>query len=100
MTGLTPSTKYYARPYVVNKAGTFYGDVISFTTPSTTFKINVTASTLAGIGNFGYADGSGTIALFNGPEAIAFNKTTGLLQVGDVINNTIRTVSTGGNVGT
>jgi hypothetical protein len=100
MTGLTPSTKYYARPYVVNKAGTFYGDVISFTTPSTTFKINVTASTLAGTGNFGYADGPGTTALFNGPEAIAFNKTTGLLQVGDVINNTIRTVSTIGNVGT
>jgi sugar lactone lactonase YvrE len=100
MTGLTPSTKYYARVYVVNKAGTFYGDVISFTTPSTTFKINVTASTLAGTGNFGYADGAGTIALFNGPEAIALNKVTGLLQVSDIVNNTIRTVSTGGAVGT
>jgi sugar lactone lactonase YvrE len=100
MTGLTPSTKYYARPYVVNKAGTFYGDVISFTTPSTTFKINVTASTLAGTGNFGYADGPGTGALFNGPGAIAFNKVTGLLQVGDIVNNTIRTVSVTGNVGT
>ena len=100
MTGLTPATKYYARPYVVNKAGTFYGDVISFTTPSATFKINVAVSTLAGTGNFGYADGSGATALFNGPDAIAFNKITGLLQVGDVINNTIRTVSTGGNVGT
>ena len=100
MTGLTPGTKYYARPYVVNKAGTFYGDVISFTTPTTTFKISVTASTLAGTGDFGYADGPGSTALFNGPEAIAFNKTTGLLQVGDVINNTIRTVSTTGTVGT
>jgi len=100
LTGLTPSTKYYARPYVVNKAGTFYGDVISFTTPSTTFKINVTASTLAGTGNFGYADGPGTSALFNGPDAIVLNKITGLLNVGDIVNNTIRTVSTIGNVGT
>ena len=100
MTGLVPATKYYARPYVVNKAGTFYGEVISFTTPSTTFKINVTASTLAGTGSFGYADGTGTSAMFNGPEAIAFNKTTGLLQVGDIVNNTIRTVSTTGTTGT
>lgn len=100
LTGLTPATKYYARPYVINKAGTFYGDVISFTTPTTTFKINATASTLAGTGDFGYADGPGTSALFSGPEAIAFNKATGLLQVGDIANNTIRTVSATGNVGT
>lgn len=100
MTGLSPATKYYARPYVVNKAGTFYGDAIAFTTPSTTFKINVTASTLAGTGNFGYADGPGASALFNGPEDITFNKTTGLFQVGDIINNTIRTVATSGTVGT
>ncbi|MFD0752280.1 hypothetical protein ACFQZS_19150 [Mucilaginibacter calamicampi] len=102
MTGLTPVTKYYARPYVVNKAGTFYGEVISFTTPSTTFKIDVAASTLAGsaTGSFGYNDGPGTSALFSGPDAIVFNKTTGLLQVGDVINNTIRSISTVGNVRT
>jgi sugar lactone lactonase YvrE len=100
LTGLTPATKYYARPYVINKAGTFYGEVISFTTPSTTFKINVTASTLAGTGSFGYADGPGASALFNGPEAITFNKASGLLQVSDIINNTIRTVATGGTVGT
>ena len=100
LTGLTPSTKYYARPYVINAAGTFYGDVIAFTTPSTTFKINTAVSTLAGSANYGYADGAGASAQFNGPEAIALNKTTGLLQVGDVINNTIRTVSTAGNVRT
>ena len=100
LTGLTPSTKYYARPYVINQAGTFYGDVISFTTPSTTFKINTTVSTLAGSGDFGYADGTGMSAVFNGPDALAFNKTTGLLQLSDVINNTIRTVSTVGNVST
>lgn len=100
LTGLTPGTKYYARAYAVNKAGTFYGEAISFTTPSATFKINVAASTLAGNGSFGYVDGAGSDARFDGPEAIAFNKTTGLLQVGDVVNNTIRTVSTVGNVRT
>ncbi len=33
MTGLTPQTTYYARAYAVNKAGTAYGEEISFTTP-------------------------------------------------------------------
>jgi len=99
ITGLTPATKYYARAYVINKAGTAYGDVISFTTPTTTFKIDVTASTLAGALQFGYTDGVGSDARFDGPEAIVLNKATGLLQVSDVINNAIRTVSTAGTVG-
>ena len=34
MTGLTPQTTYYARAYVVNKAGTAYGEEITFTTPA------------------------------------------------------------------
>jgi hypothetical protein len=100
LTGLTPGTKYYVRAYAINKAGTAYGDVISFTTPTTSFKINVTASTLAGSGSFGFVNGTGSAAQFDGPESIAFNKTTGLLQVGDVINNAIRTVSGTGNVKT
>jgi uncharacterized protein (TIGR02145 family) len=33
MTGLTPQTTYYARAYVINKAGTAYGEEIPFTTP-------------------------------------------------------------------
>ncbi len=33
MTGLVPQTTYYARAYAVNKAGTAYGEEISFTTP-------------------------------------------------------------------
>lgn len=34
MTGLTPQTTYYARAYATNKAGTAYGEEISFTTPA------------------------------------------------------------------
>ena len=32
ITGLTPSTGYYARAYAINSAGTAYGDMVSFTT--------------------------------------------------------------------
>ncbi|OOQ59962.1 cadherin-like beta sandwich domain-containing protein [Mucilaginibacter pedocola] len=34
VTGLNPSTTYYARAYAVNGAGTVYGSVVSFSTPS------------------------------------------------------------------
>jgi uncharacterized protein (TIGR02145 family) len=34
MTGLTPQATYYARAYVINKAGTAYGEELTFTTPA------------------------------------------------------------------
>lgn len=34
ITGLTSETTYYAKSFVVNKAGTSYGPVVSFTTPA------------------------------------------------------------------
>ncbi|RYZ98429.1 MAG: cadherin-like beta sandwich domain-containing protein, partial [Sphingobacteriaceae bacterium] len=34
VSGLSPSTTYYARAYAVNSAGTVYGDVVSFSTTS------------------------------------------------------------------
>jgi hypothetical protein len=34
ITGLTASTNYYAKSFIVNGAGTTYGDVVSFTTTS------------------------------------------------------------------
>lgn len=100
LTGLTPGTKYYARAFAINKAGTAYSDVISFITPTSTFKINVAVSTLAGNGSFGFVDAIGANARFDAPEAITFNKTTGLLQVSDMINNAIRSVSASGDVKT
>lgn len=100
LTGLTPSTKYYARAYAVNAAGTVYGDAVAFTTPSATFKLNTNVTTIAGSSTFGFADGTGSNARFDGPQDIAFNNATGLLQVTDVVNNAIRTVSTAGTVNT
>lgn len=34
ISGLSPSTNYYAKSFVVNKAGTSYGSVVSFNTPA------------------------------------------------------------------
>ncbi|PJJ80482.1 NHL repeat-containing protein [Mucilaginibacter auburnensis] len=98
LNGLTPATKYYARAYGINKAGTFYGDVITFTTPSSTFKLDVDVSTIAGSSTFGFVDGTGANARFDGPQDIAFNSKTGLLQLTDVVNNAVRTVSATGDV--
>lgn len=36
LTGLTPGTLYYARPYATNSQGTAYGSVLEFTTDTTT----------------------------------------------------------------
>ena len=37
ITGLTASTNYYAKSFIVNGAGTTYGDVVSFTTAAPSF---------------------------------------------------------------
>ena len=37
ITGLTASTNYYAKSFIVNGAGTSYGDVVSFTTSAPSF---------------------------------------------------------------
>lgn len=103
LTGLTPGTVYYLRAYATGSGGeTGYGDVMKFTTPSATSSRTVTVSTLAGssAGAYGYQDGAGTSALFNGPQSIAYNTSAGTLYVGDTFNNLIRTVSTTGATGT
>lgn len=102
LTGLTPSTTYYVRAYVTSTTGTGYGGVITFKTTSATASTTATASTLAGsaTGAFGYADATGTSALFDGPQAIVYNSASSKLYVSDVINNVIRTVTTTGSVAT
>jgi hypothetical protein len=35
ISGLSPSTTYYAKSFIVNQAGTSYGSVVSFTTSAT-----------------------------------------------------------------
>jgi sugar lactone lactonase YvrE len=98
-TGLTPNTTYYLRAYVTGSTGTGYGDVISFTTNATAAVPLGTVTTIAGSpGNSGFAIGTGTAALFDGPQNIAYNATNGFLYVSDVFNNLIRTVTTTGTV--
>ena len=100
ITGLSPGTSYYARAYAVNSAGTGYGGVIKFTTPTSTFSMQVAVSTFSGSGAFGYADGTAANAQFNGPQAMGFNALTGSFYVADMLNNTLRIVSATGAVST
>lgn len=60
---LEPGTRYYARPYFITSAGTFYGEDISFTTlplPTviTVGVTNITATTAEVIGNVTYTSSS------------------------------------------
>ncbi|HTH83539.1 MAG TPA: hypothetical protein VL490_11420 [Mucilaginibacter sp.] len=101
LTGLTPNTTYYLRAYVTGSTGTGYGDVISFTTNATSAVPIGTVTTIAGsASNSGFADGAGASVLFDGPQNIAYNSSTGLLYVSDVFNNLIRTVTTTGTTAT
>lgn len=69
ITGLSPTTQYFARAYAVNSAGTAYGNEISFTTlsnailPSVTTNeaINITQTTATGGGNV-TSNGGGTVS--------------------------------------
>jgi hypothetical protein len=57
-------------------------------------------TTLAGSGQAGYADGSGSQALFNLPTAVVFNPADGMTYVADSHNNCIRRIDSSGNVTT
>jgi len=67
LTGLTPNTKYYIKAYAYNKAGTGYGNEVSFTTSpvinatlTTTDITSITSSTAVSGGNI-TSDGGGAI---------------------------------------
>lgn len=95
MTGLKPSTTYYVRAYATNSGGTVYGSVITFTTIASLSDIATTVSTLAGNGSAGYAEGSGSGALFNYPLGIATDA-SGKIYIADSYNNRIRTLTAAG----
>ena len=95
LTGLTPNTKYYVRAYATNNSATGYGAVITFTTRSTPIP-TATVSTIAGSTTSGFANGTGTAAMFDGPINVTFNPVVGNLYVSDTYNNLIRTVTTTG----
>ncbi|RZA02304.1 MAG: hypothetical protein EOP47_07450 [Sphingobacteriaceae bacterium] len=100
LTGLTANTTYYVRAYATSASGTGYGTVITFKTNATAAIITANVSTIAGSTTPGKVDGPGAGALFDGPEALAFNPATGNLYIGDTFNNSIRTMTTTGTVAT
>jgi len=67
ITGLTPNTKYYARAFAVNGAGTVYGNEISFTTSAlsapvlSTKPVTGISSNIAGSGGNITSDGGSAI---------------------------------------
>ncbi len=100
LTGLTAATTYYVRAYATSANGTGYGSVITFKTNATAAIINTNVTTIAGSATPGKIDGPGAGALFDGPEALAFNPVNGNIYIGDTYNNAIRTMTTTGTVST
>jgi sugar lactone lactonase YvrE len=95
ISNLTPNTTYYVRAYATNSAGTGYGSVVKFTTPSNILAVNTTVTTFVGNGTPGYTNGSGTGALFNNPLGITVDKYNNL-YVSDSYNNYVRMVTPAG----
>ena len=100
LTGLTANTTYYVRAYATSANGTGYGNVITFKTNATAAIITTNVTTIAGSATTGKVDGPGVSALFDGPEALAFNPSTGNIYIGDTFNNLIRTMTPLGAVST
>ena len=100
LTPLIANTTYYLRAFATNSAGTAYGSVVKFTSNSTISSVNATVSTFAGGNtNGGFMDGSGTGALFNGPQGVATDA-FGNVYVADGFNERVREITPGGLVST
>ena len=100
LTGLTANTTYYVRAYATSANGTGYGSAITFKTNATAAIITTNVTTIAGSTTAGKVDGPGGSALFDGPDALAFNPATSNIYIGDTYNNAIRTMTTTGTVAT
>jgi sugar lactone lactonase YvrE len=93
VTHLSPNTLYYLRAYCTNiNNGTTYGDVITFTTPTTTALTSADVSTFAGNGTGGLVNSSLLASQFNNPKAVATDA-QGNIYVADSFNNQIRKIS-------
>lgn len=95
LTNLTANTTYYLRAYIQNDAGVGYGNVVKFTTSTTTADTTVTVSTLAGNSAAGQANGTGTNASFSSPQGTAVDA-AGNVYVTDAFNHLIRKITPAG----
>jgi sugar lactone lactonase YvrE len=95
ITGLTANTTYYAKGYCTTAAGTGYGSVIKFKTPTTTFALTTTLSTFSGNGTMGFINGTAANTQYFSPQGVCLDA-AGNLYVADSYNNVIRKINSAG----
>lgn len=71
ITGLTPSTSYYARAYATNSKGTSYGNEVSFATPKETTVPTVTTTIVSYFNSHAAVTGGEVVFDGNSPVTVA-----------------------------
>ncbi|GAA3973378.1 NHL repeat-containing protein [Mucilaginibacter dorajii] len=96
---LKVNTKYYARAYATNAAGTAYGSVVEFTTGADLSAKVGTVSTFAGSAAAGFDDATGAAATFYSPQGITIDA-SGNFYIADALNSAIRKMTSAAAVTT